>query len=38
MLRTWRRRLQLGQRVRPVLGDHRLVAKSLEGARQAGIS
>jgi hypothetical protein len=28
VLRTWRRWLQLCQRVRPVLGDHRLVAKS----------
>ena len=28
VLRTWRRLLQLCQRVRPVLGDHRLVAKS----------
>jgi hypothetical protein len=27
---------QLGQRVRPVLGDHRLVGKSPEGSRQPG--
>jgi hypothetical protein len=25
---------QLGERVRPVLGDHRLVGKSPEGSRQ----
>jgi hypothetical protein len=31
---TWRRRLQLGPRVRPVLSDHRLVGKSPEGSRQ----
>ena len=29
---------QLNRRVRPVLADHRLVAKSVEGSRQAGIS
>ena len=27
---------QLGRRVRPVLGDHRLVGKSPEGSRQPG--
>jgi hypothetical protein len=32
---AWRRRLQLGQTVRPVLGDHRLVAESPE-ARGSG--
>jgi hypothetical protein len=34
MLRTWQRRLPAHQRVRPVLGDHRLVAKRPEGSRQ----
>jgi hypothetical protein len=33
---TWRQRLLLGQRVRPVLGDHRSVAKSPEDSRQIG--
>ena len=33
---TWRRRLPAGRRVRPVLGDHRLVGKSPEGSRQPG--
>jgi hypothetical protein len=33
---SWRRWLQLGQRVRPVPGDHRLVAKSPKGSRQLG--
>jgi hypothetical protein len=28
---------QLGQRMRPVLGDHRLVGKSREGSRQPGV-
>jgi DDE superfamily endonuclease len=32
---TWRRRLQLDCRVRPVLGDHCLVGKSPEGSRQS---
>jgi hypothetical protein len=30
--RAWRRRLQLGRRVRPVPGDHFLVGKGPEGA------
>jgi hypothetical protein len=30
----WRRWLRLDRRVRPVLGDHRLVGKSPEGSRQ----
>jgi hypothetical protein len=32
--RAWRRRLQLGQRARPVSGDHLIVGKSQEGSRQ----
>jgi hypothetical protein len=32
----WRRWLRLDRRVRPVLGDHRLVGKSPEGSRQLG--
>ena len=31
---TRRRRLQIGHRVRPVLGDHRLVGKSPEGSAE----
>jgi hypothetical protein len=31
---TWRNGSQLNPRVKPVLGDHRLVAKSPEGSRQ----
>src|SRR5215218_7328937 len=33
---TWRRRLHLVGKVRPVLGDHRLVGKSPKGSRQPG--
>ena len=32
--RTWRRRLQLGGRVRPVPGYHRVVGKHPKGVRQ----
>ena len=31
----WRHWLRLDRRVRPVLGDHRLVGKSPEGSRQS---
>ena len=33
---AWRRWLDRDRRVRPVLGDHRLVGKSLEGVAAAG--
>jgi hypothetical protein len=36
IVRTWRRRSSSARRVRPVLGDYRLVGKSPEGLRQPG--
>jgi hypothetical protein len=36
ILTTWRQRLQLVGRMRPVRGDHCIVGKSREGSRQPG--